>query len=331
MHTLLDRRRNARPRKGRTGSVVHDAAMKQSSLFSYSKKHGLKKGTKVVDLFCGIGGFSCGASQAGHEVVLAVDSDPFLLGAHVRNHINTQHWCCELPRDDLPLPTSGDWHLHASPPCTKLSIMQPHQYAHEKKHAVDLVTWFFELVKSSKPTSWSFEQVNHERIREQLEELKSKKPMVFDWIVVDTVNYEVAQNRKRIIAGSPFLIANLRNFKSKKRRMCVRDVIPEPPMPFIRNNLYSRPDEKTHEMKAVPLKDQLRSVEEPSYTILATGHKRWSDAKGNVLRHLTGAEGAIIQSFPEDYNLPWSPTHALVGVGNAIPPRLVEILMQSTM
>jgi len=292
--------------------------------------------------------------MAGHRIVLAVDSDPFLLGCHVRNNTECEHWCCTLPRDDLPLPTSGLWHLHGSPPCTKLSIMQPHQDKKERKKAIDLVAWFFSLVKEKNPTSWSMEQVNHKAIRLQLEELKSKHPLLFDWVVVDAVDYEVPQNRKRIVAGSPFLVANLRSFKSNKRKLCVRDVIPEPPRPFIRNNLYSRPDEHTHERVDVPLKDQIRSVDKPSYTILATGcvysirtdpyahaplltpalrmhrHKRWADEKGNVLRHLTGAEGALIQSFPPDYMLPWSPTVSLVGVGNALPPNLARVLMSPT-
>eukprot|EP00966_Prymnesium_polylepis_P118726 2744399-Prymnesium_polylepis.1 len=33
----------------------------------------------VVDLFSGCGGFSCGAGQAGHRVVLAVDCDSIAL------------------------------------------------------------------------------------------------------------------------------------------------------------------------------------------------------------------------------------------------------------
>ncbi len=301
--------------------------MRQSSLFSYTNV-GLKKNTRVVDLFCGIGGFSYGATLAGHSVILAVDSDPLLLGAHIRNNDNTRHMCCKLPREDLPLPKEGDWHLHGSPPCTKLSIMNPLQYTEARKKAKDMVNWFFDLVKRAKPTSWSFEQVNHESIRAKLEELKRSHPLTFDWIVVDCVDYEVPQNRRRIIAGSPFLIANLRNYRPK-RRLCVLDVIPDPPTKYIRNNLYSRPD-SSGEMKPVPLKDQLRPVDQPSYTILATGHKRWSDAEGNVLRHLTGAEGALIQGFPKDYHLPFSPTVSLVGVGNAMPPRLAQILMRPT-
>jgi DNA (cytosine-5)-methyltransferase 1 len=303
--------------------------MKQRSLFSYSKTVGLSPRTRVVDLFCGIGGFSEGARMAGHEVVLAVDCDPLLIGAHVQQNPHCDHMCCRLPRDDLPLPRGGEWHLHGSPPCTKLSIMVPHQRAAEQKEAIDLVAWFLELVLAKQPSSWSFEQVNHEDVRAQLEKLRRRHPRLVDWIVVDAVDFGVPQNRRRVIAGSPFLIANLRS-PALKRKRCVRDVMPDPPREFIRNNLYSRPDDKTHEYYAVPLKDQLRSVDEPSYTILATGHKRWSDAHGNVLRHLTAAEGALIQSFPPGYPLPWDPFIALIGVGNAVPPLLAKALMTPT-
>ena len=40
----------------------------------------------VVDLFCGVGGFSEGARQAGHRVVLAVDSNKSALEGHVESH-----------------------------------------------------------------------------------------------------------------------------------------------------------------------------------------------------------------------------------------------------
>lgn len=301
--------------------------MKQLSLFSYVSSGGLEPGTPIVDLFCGIGGFGCGAKQAGHKIVLAVDSCPSLLGCHVRNNVDCEHICAKLPRDDLPLPT-GKWHLHGSPPCTKLSIMQPLQDPRVRGQAKDLVSWFLELAESSKASSWSMEQVNNKFVRDTLSEMKLRSPLKVDWIVVDAVNFEVPQHRKRIIAGSPFLIANLRSFKSKKRKLCIRDVIPRPPSEFVKNSLYSRPDYRTGELQPVPLKDQLRSVDKPSYTILSTGHKKWCDSEGNVLRHVRGHEAAAIQTFPPDYKLPWCNVEALAGVGNAVPPRLAEILMQ---
>ena len=49
---------------------------------------------RVVDLFCGLGGMTCGALEAGAEVVLAVDSDPVplkTLGANAPQSANDHH------------------------------------------------------------------------------------------------------------------------------------------------------------------------------------------------------------------------------------------------
>jgi len=40
---------------------------------------------KLVDLFCGSGGFSLGAHQAGFEVAAAYDIDPILTSSYRRN------------------------------------------------------------------------------------------------------------------------------------------------------------------------------------------------------------------------------------------------------
>ena len=47
-------------------------------------------------------------------------------------------------------------------------------------------------------------------------------------------------------------------------------------------------------------------------------------------RHLKGTEKALIQTFPSEYTLPKSKMDSLVGVGNAVPPKLAEILMTPT-
>lgn len=304
--------------------------MKQTSLWSYLEGvPGLKPATDVVDCFAGAGGFSTGAVQAGHKIIMAIDRDPFLLGCHARNHPGCRHICCELPRDDLPFPLTGDWHLHCSPPCTKLSIMNPLQFPEDRCRAVDLVEWSLRLVIERRPSSWSFEQVNHKHVREQLDLFKKAHPGLCDWGVFDASDFDVPQHRRRIIAGSPFLIQNLRRYR-QLRRLSVRDVIPNPPRPFIRNCLYSRPDPHTHEKVAVPIKDQRRSVDEASYSILARGHARWASEDCTVLRHLTAREASLIQGFPHGYALPFRNCVALVAVGNAVPPPVSRVLMQPT-
>jgi len=69
---------------------------------------------KFVDLFAGYGGASTGATNAGYDVVLAVDNWEHAVGVHQLNHPQTQHLCMELPpAEPLPLPEAGEkWHLH---------------------------------------------------------------------------------------------------------------------------------------------------------------------------------------------------------------------------
>ena len=81
----------------------------------------------VIDLFCGMGGFSQGAIEAGAKVVLAVDLWDEALSVHAKNHLDTPikrmtlgekyHFSlikCEVKK----------WrklgyhvHIHGSPPC----------------------------------------------------------------------------------------------------------------------------------------------------------------------------------------------------------------------
>lgn len=64
-------------------------------------------GLEVFDLYCGCGGFSEGAAEAGCRVVFACDSYELPIETHRLNHPLAEHWCEELPRADLPFPLDG--------------------------------------------------------------------------------------------------------------------------------------------------------------------------------------------------------------------------------
>lgn len=72
---------------------------------------------KAVDLFAGAGGWTTGATQAGVQVVAAVNHWPRAVETHEANHPGVKHRCQDValmdPRD-LP---RHDW-LIASPACT---------------------------------------------------------------------------------------------------------------------------------------------------------------------------------------------------------------------
>ena len=126
----------------------------------------------VVDLFCGVGGFSEGARQAGHRVVLAVDSNKSALDAHKLNHPSAVHELAILPTENLQqlLPSAGTkWHLHGSPPCTKLSRAGgTNRSAADRAEGLFLVNWFLDLVAEVGCTTWSMEQVAQEDVLEEL-------------------------------------------------------------------------------------------------------------------------------------------------------------------
>lgn len=113
---------------------------------------------KVIDLFCGCGGFSEGFRQAGHEIILAVDSWETALKSHELNHPECEHWLTDVGYvNDLPgyeLPECDI--IIGSPPCQNFST------ANTKKNCViglGLVHEFERIVKTNNPKYWIWENV----------------------------------------------------------------------------------------------------------------------------------------------------------------------------
>jgi len=158
----------------------------------------------VVDLFCGMGGFSEGAKQAGHEVVLAVDCWRPAIEIHKANHPKTRHEIITLGEGEagscesvkkliLEVVNGREFHLHGSPPCQELSVANP---GGDKVEGMRLVNWFLELVLLIEPDSWSMEQV---------------KPVINylpSWVkpnILKAVDFGVPQTRERAFIGAGWI------------------------------------------------------------------------------------------------------------------------------
>lgn len=287
---------------------------------------------KFVDLFCGIGGASTGALNAGFEVVLAVDSCPLQLDIHRRNHPSTDHLCISLPCTLLPLPGSGEhWHLHGSPPCTELSQANRVSMTDEKReHGLSMVRWYLDFALASSATTWTLEQVGTRPVVALLESyLAQNSPhrTRLAYRVFNCSKFGVPQKRKRLIAGSPEIIARLE--KIAPWSQTIADVIKHPRGTHVRNqcaNLRSKftPEGEKYYIKAGP-DDLCAPITGPAHTVLAFGPLRWATPRTNTpLVTLNVEESARLQTFPEGYLLHPVRTHANRGVGNALPPLLME-------
>ena len=287
----------------------------------------------VVDLFCGCGGFSTGATLAGHQVVLAIDNWTPALIAHEHNHPETTHLQLELGGDLAQIrdlisehihPRDTPWHLHGSPPCQNLSAANKNGNAVE---GMRLVRWFLSLVKLCRPTTWSMEQVTGAKSRLRTVDL----PVGARIYELNTADFGVPQTRKRLYicggldAPSPTVTVGL-----------------DQVLPYLADegdlikgykNTVSVHHRGEHlGNRALRGYEGFRSISEPTYTVCATGPLRLfqsTSAGPQAVRSLTIQEHLIIQGFPDDYEIPEgiSKGDSFTLVGNAVSPQMAYLLM----
>lgn len=275
---------------------------------------------KVVDLFCGCGGFSEGAKQSGNEVCLAVDNDVECVRVHKKNHPNCKTMRVSLPCviEEVDTLVKEGCHIHASPGCQKLSQANRIVKSDEVNDAERLVIWFANYVQKMNPVSWSFEQVATPRVKDIFECYSSRNPKLFSYTVINFSDYGVPQDRRRLIAGPPKLISGL--MMRTRGVRCVLDVIPRPPSTHVKSTTTNTPDRKNGGHRPLLPTEHIRPVTRPCYTILASSSPWWSNHEGLSLRKMTARECALIQTFPDGYNfLSCSNTSMQKMVGNAIP------------
>ena len=279
---------------------------------------------RVVDVFCGIGGFSEGARQAGHQVVMAIDSDEGALATHRANHPDCNHVLATLPGGLPPLPRDAHW--HASPPCQAVSQANRRVRQEQREDAISLVEWFLSLVESRRPKSWSMEQAATPVTIRILEKRRERVPELFEYAVVNFAHYGVPQDRRRLIAGTPSLVKRFVQRVSPPR--AVADVMDSLPSRFIMNSTTNTPC--AGGFRRLRPEEHMRNVERPSYTVLACNPLKWAGEDGTVVRKLTEEEAALLQMFPSTYCLgSGSATSRRRGVGNAIPPEVARRIMET--
>lgn len=283
----------------------------------------------VVDLFCGLGGFSCGATKAGHKIVLAIDNWDIAIQAHKYNHPKTAHYIMELGGDlhkvknliYAHIPKGSSWHLHGSPPCQNLSAAN--RTKGDIKEGMRLVTWYLELVKICRPTSWSMEQVI--KARHYLEHLNI--PMY----IINTSDYGIPQTRKRLFIGEgwtlPVSVPGSNALSDK--------------LPYLKNEgiVYIKGYSGTRSVVINGIHvgniklsglEGFKTIDEPSYTLCAIGPLGLYDFRLNRVRSITIREAMIIQGFPNNYKIPDTITNkdAYSLIGNSVSPPIAYFMLK---
>lgn len=281
-------------------------------------------GIPVVDLFCGAGGYSCGASLAGHHVALAIDCDNASLKIHAANHPRAAHArvllgpgteerVIELIRRHVP--AEGPWLLHGSPPCVKFSNMRNITKGKAHDAGMHLVVWYIELVKKLGPPYWTFEQVAMPPVKDYL------KSEGLTYHAFDFSRYGVPQTRTRCLAGTPALIHTLRDNKDLRVNTPVSPAMLLTPPPTATRIRASG---------GKCIEAFYRSIHVPTWCLLTACKPVYVDDAGTCVRVMTADELLVLQTFPPRYRMPkhlCSESDRVRFIGNAVPPLMSKLLL----
>lgn len=167
------------------------------------------RGMTAVDLFCGVGGLSLGFEGAGFDLLAAIDSDPIHLDLHRTNFPHCENICCdiaELRGSDLQH-VPGIEHIDVligGPPCQGFSTAGRRDIDDPRNK---LIFEFARLVGELQPRYFVMENVHGlmmGQMREELDRFVEQiaalgYAVVSPIKVLNTADYGVPQNRKRVI------------------------------------------------------------------------------------------------------------------------------------
>ncbi len=132
---------------------------------------------KVIDLFCGAGGFSEGFKQAGHEIIFGIDNNKDAYTSFASNFEEADVICRDILKfNSFPVADI----VIGSPPCQEWSDGK------QGKQTYDLtyINRFKEIVQDVNPAYWIWE-------------CAPKTSRLDNCKILDTINFGVPQKRKR--------------------------------------------------------------------------------------------------------------------------------------
>jgi DNA (cytosine-5)-methyltransferase 1 len=267
---------------------------------------------RVCDLFAGLGGFTCGALEAGANVFLAVDSDPAPLKLLGANAPRTSTVVATLGKEAVELPPAApDLHVHMSTPCTTLSMARRGKTTVASNDGLHMIRWAVEFVLERGDHSWSLENAATRATRALFSELEAAHPERVAWAVFDSADFGAPQSRVRLIAGPKKLIRMLQGMPCS-RRVSIRDAFAE------RGEVTPADYCKNQTRRSHGGDPTMRTVETQSFCVCASHALTWCHSDGKTVRVMTARDSSILMGFPSSWRLPKGSRVSQRAVGNAV-------------
>jgi site-specific DNA-cytosine methylase len=305
-----------------------------------------------ADLFTGIGGASIGAKQAGLTPIWGIEKDPAI--AHFANVNVGNVTCADVTEVDWSEFQSPDW-LHASPPCVNASRQKPG--AQETILDAQLSYAIQEAIRVLKPTYFSLENVvnyrNFESFQAIVDCLQDNGFASMRIANVDAADAGVPQNRRRLFLDA---VRDLTSFPNpiKQEKVCwfkaIQDFVFDLPVTTITNWQRQALTEEygvgelppalvikrsgANRKNGIP-NNTIREEGSPMFTVKAmSGIQRPSVKQATIILEgipLEADTRCLLrwQSFPDDTKLSGNLVLDTKMIGNAVPPKLMQTIVQS--
>jgi len=296
---------------------------------------------RVVDFFCGAGGFSCGLQKAGFDIAAGVDVDKASLQTFHENFPTSTTIHADLSED--PLAPSLLSYLRGlrpdvivgGPPCQGFSAINNARSTKKYKKLNDLTLQFTKTAIFLNPSVVVMEEVpafrgspNYPKVIKTFQDagyfVTSK--------VLNASDYQTPQSRKRniLIANKTRPIPHPKPHRGEKlsagHALSGAGVMPgrEVTNPVLRAKIKERERGVVHD--SFKTKYKVMDTSKPAPTI-TTHFMKPSCGEFTLKRrgkyyHMSREEASALQGFPSTFAFSGNITETSKQIGNAVPPPL---------